>query len=170
MAETQALGMYADCKRVFDAVLEHRGLSLCFYEDGDPAKTSPSKAINFRRRCYAYRVLLHKRQVKAKGVDIADTLTPYDTIRMKILKEKPGWLFIELAEVPAQVLDPQGNPVTFATPTDEEMLEAMQDTIDEPEPQPTSTGLGLATTAKKPVDDLEAAAMEAARMILGPKS
>jgi len=73
MAMSKALGMYADCRTAFDAVVLHRGGTFTF--------DSKSAALAFRQRAYYFRKLLHEEQ---SGNRVVHTSTPYDAIVIRM--------------------------------------------------------------------------------------
>lgn len=103
MGLPKALGMYSDIKEVFDVCLAQGPLRLTF--------PTPAQALQFRQRGYYYRKLLHEKQLEALGLPVANTFTPYDSIKMTIAKDEP--LVVRVAEVKlsASIVLESGEPV-----------------------------------------------------------
>ena len=106
MAMSKALGMYANERAVFEAVLAHGSGKLAF--------RSKSAAHHFRQRAYYYRKLLHIKQLESSGLQIAATSTPYDAIVMSIRPDNPMVVLIEEKQINAVFTPDQGKAITFS--------------------------------------------------------
>lgn len=118
----KALGMYADVKQVFDTCLAQGALTLTFQ--------TPAKASQFRQRGYYYRKLLHTKQLEALGLEVANTYTPYDSIKLTISKTDPLRVRVEEVHLDAVMVLDSGEtpqPPEPETPVDlsDDSLEAL---------------------------------------------
>lgn len=117
----KALGMYADIKQVFDLCLKSGPLTVDF--------PTPAQASQFRQRAYYYRKLLHSKQLDALGLPIAVTATPYDSIKLTILKDRPCAVRVAEVSLLANVTLDSGETVSLEKVAEPLPLEA---TVDDP--------------------------------------
>lgn len=127
MGLPNALGMYADVKKIFDLVLAKGPATLTF--------ETPSQAGHFRMRGYYFRKLLHAQQLANRGVAVGETITPYDSIKMTIEKSSPKNVRIYEVVLAAKVTLESGeavdlssipSPEPVAQEPDELLLEAQR--------------------------------------------
>lgn len=108
MAPSKNLGQYSDIKTIFDVVVSRGPVTKRF-----PTK---SAAIRFRQRGYYFRTLLHNKQREALGLEIAETSTPYDSIKMTIPVDDVCLVRVEEIRYTGGFVFDDGSPVEVANP------------------------------------------------------
>lgn len=127
MSLSNSIGLYADCREVFDTVVQQSEVTLTF--------ATPGKATHFSQRAYHFRKLYRMREAARRKQPIELVDTPYDGIKIQKKGDGKNQLFISIqrAEFTMEVNGTEVSPVpaTPAPEPDPSLVPDFQSIVDE---------------------------------------